>query len=611
MDGGPGIRNWIYWLIAATLIASGVTAPGVASGDPVGAATPADTVPLRDDPRRDGWRTEVFQSAAKAQLYRLAHFLEQPTEAAENEAKAVAAASFTSPGIRPTGLRQIFADTSIRVLRPAEAAAAEPLYQGALGLVDALRGLIAPLGEMTETRVEIKVIHVELEDTEASTRQIFALFGRTTQGYVEQHATWEAGWTRVGDSAPFLKSLRALEDFEEVHYQGQGQGGGVMFSDRTAGALAHNASFNQQLMRGTWSWLGELESGLGTDALGHSGLAIGDVDGDGLEDLYACQLGGLPNRLFLRTADGLANDRSAWAGVDWLDRSHSALLIDLDNDGDKDLVLGTGPALILMANDSSGRFAPRAAFRDISYAYSLAAADYDLDGDLDLFISRYTPLSDEPGPVVDVPSPIPYHDAQNGAPNYLLRNDGDWRFTDVTRETGLSADNRRWSFAASWEDFDNDGDPDLYVANDFGRNVLYRNDGVSEDQPRFINVAAQAGVEDTASGMSVAWGDADRDGRMDLYVGNMFSSAGNRIAFQSRFQPQMTAADRAAVQRLARGNSLFLGREGDRFADASIAAGVTRGRWAWGSIFVDLNNDGWEDLVVANGYLTAPNPDDL
>ncbi len=84
--------------------------------------------------------------------------------------------------------------------------------------------------------------------------------------------------------------------------------------------------------------------------------------------------------------------------------------------------------------------------------------------------------------------------------------------------------------AASWEDYDQDGDLDLYVANDFGRNNLYRN-----DDGQFVDVAAEAGVEDISAGMSVSWGDYNNDGQADLYVGNMFSSAGNRVTYQRQF----------------------------------------------------------------------------
>jgi hypothetical protein len=192
----------------------------------------------------------------------------------------------------------------------------------------------------------------------------------------------------------------------------------------------------------------------------------------------------------------------------------------------------------------------------------------------------------------------------------MWRNDRQWRFTNVTKQAGLDVNNRRFSFACAWEDFDNDGDQDLYVANDFGRNNLYRN-----DEGRFIDVAAEAGVEDISAGMSVNWGDYDNDGWMDLYVSNMWSSAGNRIAYQSRFLG--ARADRGTLadfQRHARGNSLFrnLSRNGEpTFRDVSIEAGVTMGRWAWSSRFVDINNDSWEDLIVANGNITQEDTSDL
>ncbi len=98
---------------------------------------------------------------------------------------------------------------------------------------------------------------------------------------------------------------------------------------------------------------------------------------------------------------------------------------------------------------------------------------------------------------------------------------------------------------------------------------------------------------------------------MDLYVSNMFSSAGNRIAFQRRFKQEANQATRTTIQRHARGNSLFENVEGKSFQDVSLRAGVTMGRWAWGSLAADLNNDGWQDLLVANGFVTGDDSGDL
>ena len=135
--------------------------------------------------------------------------------------------------------------------------------------------------------------------------------------------------------------------------------------------------------------------------------------------------------------------------------------------------------------------------------------------------------------------------------------------------------------AAAWEDFDNDGDQDLYVANDFGRNNLYRN-----HEGRFEDIAEAAQVIDHGSGMSVSWADYNRDGRVDLYIGNMFSAAGNRVSFQDRFTKGVPEATSGYLQRMARGNTLYrnLSSAADvKFEDTSQQTAVFMGRWAWAS----------------------------
>jgi hypothetical protein len=236
-------------------------------------------------------------------------------------------------------------------------------------------------------------------------------------------------------------------------------------------------------------------------------------------------------------------------------------------------------------------------------AYSLSSADYDNDGDLDVFACVYLARARH-REILTVP--VPFHDARDGGPNVLLRNEGNWKFNDATREAGLEPEATRRSYASSWEDFDNDGDMDLYVANDYGRNNLFRN-----DRGHFVDVAGPAGVEDQSFGMSASWGDFNRDGWMDLYVANMFSAAGNRIVYQRQFRANEDSASREKFQYMARGNSLFQNTGHGDFQDVSLAAAVNVGYWAWGSQFIDVNNDGYEDLVVANGFLTRQDPKDL
>jgi hypothetical protein len=413
---------------------------------------------------------------------------------------------------------------------------------------------------------------------------------------------WHTTWRLDDRNAWRLASLE-LRQFEEVRYRGPH---GKLFSDCTASILARNDCFKTQLLPSIDHWRLRLEESFGMDAAALTGMAVADVNGDGLDDVYFVEMGGLPNRLFVQQPDGTAVDRSAESGVDWLDRGHAALFADFDNDGDQDLVLGVGPLLLFLQNDGQGRFERVAELKPNPTAYALAAADYDNDGWLDLYACSYGNNYES---FADSVAPLPWHDANNGAPNSLFRNRGGWKFEDVTQRVGLDENNRRFSFASSWEDFDNDGDQDLYVANDFGRNNLYVND--INRSGRFHDAAPKLQVEDIGSGMSVSWGDYNNDGRMDLWVGNMFSGAGNRIAFQDRFRDGVVDDTVLQLRRFARGNSLFRNRGDGPLEDQSVEAGVTMTRWAWSSLMTDLNNDGWQDLLAANGYITGIQPDDL
>src|SRR5690606_38619080 len=187
-------------------------------------------------------------------------------------------------------------------------------------------------------------------------------------------------------------------------------------------------------------------------------------------------------------------------------------IVDLDNDGDQDLVLATALGLLFMENDGQARFrAVAAKHTPEARPVTISAADFDHDGYVDIYAGCYslrgTAVARSYGLLG---RPIPYHEVNNGGRNVLYRNDGNWRFRDVTRAVGLDENNRRFTLAAAWEDYDNDGLLDLYVVNDFGRNNLYRNHGGT-----FTDEAATAGVEDISAGMSVSWSDYNHDGWMD------------------------------------------------------------------------------------------------
>ncbi len=561
----------------------------------------------RFDVTNDRWNTEVLGAAAGKQLKVLGGLLEGGTPLAAADVAPLVAGDFTCQSLRPADLTTVSRDGAFTTRRWQEspgAGASDGVESGAgqhrgeVGMAQALQELMDALGTGI-VHTKLKITRIETSETFFTTRVRLEASALSATDGRQLVAAWRARWQYPdAGEPPRLRSIEPLS-YEEVAIRG-----GPLFADVTASTLGHNDAYRRQVLPGIDHWLGRVSRIAGMSLFGHHGLAIGDVNGDGLEDLYVCEAGGLPNRLYVQNPDGTATDASAAAGVDWLEWTPSALLIDLDNDGDQDLIAATRELLLLAANDGAGRFTLRRRMRRVvASPASLAAADYDADGDLDLYVCGYDGDPEYRG----LPGPFPYHDANNGGRNALLRNDGDFELVDVTDRVGLEQNNTRFSFAAAWEDADNDGDMDLYVANDFGRNNFYLNDG-----GRFADVAAPAGVEDVASGMSVAWGDADRDGWMDLYVSNMFSSAGGRVAYQGAFS-ESTGSATTNLQRMARGNSLFLGKGGSKvgFRDVSEAAGVTMGRWAWASKFADLDNDGWQDLVVTNGYVSNRGSGDL
>jgi hypothetical protein len=214
-----------------------------------------------------------------------------------------------------------------------------------------------------------------------------------------------------------------------------------------------------------------------------------------------------------RTCSGVLGRNSGWRVTRLPAASH--IFADLTNSGRQDLFVVRHSGPLLFINLGNGTFQvkpdtfhfarpPQGTFTGV------ALADYDRDGLLDVYFCTY---SFNQG-LSDYGFPKPYYDAQNGPPNFLLKNSGGHAFKDVTTEAGLDVSNNRFSFAGVWNDYDRDGWPDLYVVNDFGRKVLYKNNR----NGTFTDVSAEAGVEDPGEGMSATWFDYDNDGYDDIYA---------------------------------------------------------------------------------------------
>ena len=584
-----------------------------------------------DDPASDGWSSELRAARAKQTLDRLCSHFVGNGELSSADLERFCDKAFVSNALIPQLETSVYRDDVLNVTRWSPDAERGELYRGYSGFKALIQSLRSFWSTAQDARWEVKTFHVVEKSDGLETHQYVAVSGRLNGQWIEQHGTWATQWTVQSDAEELqLKSIQLMA-FEQTTSKSDRH----LFSDCTESALRENDVYRSQFLYGMNYWLDRTQDMRYFSPLGNAGLAIGDVNGDGLDDLFVCQEANLPNRLFLQQADGTAREVSADWHVDWLDGSRSALLIDLDNDGDQDLAVTILGGLVVAENVGQ-RFVVRDVLPTHDDTTSLTAADYDQDGDLDLYVcvdypndyfgaraaaSNATGSNDNllesslaaasSGTVVQGGAANRvYHDSNQAGQNSLFRNESSqrdgWSFVNVTDDVGLGENNRRFSWAACWEDYDNDGDQDLYVANDFGRNSLYRNDA-----GRFTDVAKSADVEDMASGMSAAWADIDHDGKMDLYVGNMFSSAGSRITLQPAFKQGSSQQVRQQLRRFARGSSLFrnLGTAG--FRDVSQSAGVTLGRWAWSSNFIDINNDGWQDIAIANGYITAESTSDL
>jgi tetratricopeptide (TPR) repeat protein len=467
--------------------------------------------------------------------------------------------------------------------------------------------LISPLSEVLTA--EFQVTDIELNAgtspafhplTTIKTEVRYDLVGSSADFFREQRVGyWDLEWEMADSGEPRLRKWRTLG---ETH----SRTASPVFVDITSAAMAGNGSYESQLLRGSDYWRTVLDGACGIDVYGDNGIAVGDFNNDGFDDVYVCQPAGLPNRLYRNRGDGTFEDVTEASGVGILESTSCALFADFDNDGWQDLLVvrSSGPWLFLNQRDGTFRLQPNA-FRFAQTPQGTftgaSVADYDRDGKLDVYFCLY--LYHQGFGQYQYPSP--YHDAQNGPPNFLMHNNGNGTFTDVTE--GINQNNNRYSFCCAWCDFNQDGWPDLYVVNDFGRKNLYRNNG----DGTFTDVAAEAGVEDVGAGMGACWLDFDNDGRADLYVADMWSSAGQRVTTQDVFMPGVSGEVLSMYRKHANGNSLFHNEGDGRFRDSTETAGVGMGRWAWSTDSWDFDHDGFPDLYVTNGMISGPSPHDL
>ncbi len=331
-----------------------------------------------------------------------------------------------------------------------------------------------------------------------------------------------------------------------------------------------------------------------------NGAAVSDYDGDGWFDLFVPSQE--RNFLYRNRGNGTFEEAAESAGLAQPPGGTGAVFFDADNDGDRDLLVAhpgwndgdgvVGNSTQFHRNDGKGRFtnaSAEAGFTELLCGFSPVVADCNNDGWLDVFVCGY-----QKGGFT---GPNSWVDATNGTRNALYVNQGGGKFVDVAQKVGFPTN--RWTYAAAWHDYDDDGDQDLYVANDYGPKELWRNDGNLE----FTEISQALGVTDVGNGMGCAFADFDSDGDVDLYASNMSSTAGNRIL--GRLLGSAGADDKGQMlKKFAAGNTLFA-YDGKTFAKVDSKFGGVGAAWAWSPQFFDIDLDGDLDLACANGFISG------
>jgi ketosteroid isomerase-like protein len=513
----------------------------------------------------------------------------------------------------------------------------------------------------SDVRVQLEAFNKKLSEVEIATFKVEAIEKSSRKKAIVRVIWWMRGTAPEGDApqvesrAAFRFSLKKNDDQwkitkKEFLHGTLVRGAGVGFVDVAEESGIDFLAVHNRMLQSDPDWKPTQFEIMQNS---HGGVSVSDYDGDGDDDLFFGD--GVRPRLYRNQGDGTFEDVTAKAFAGQFDQdgnlpgSSVSLFLDLDNDGDEDLFVGrsTLPSK-LFCNNGDGTFTevrrgspdpalaknpgvsrPNAATRG-EWASVASAADFNNDGLVDLYVGRYL------DPRNSLPTTLFY--TRNSEGNTLLMNNGDLTFTDVTEEMGVR--DGGLTLGTAWGDYDNDGDLDLYVANDFGRNAFFENQGPSGTRnakgnpvwKRFKEISAENGTVDISYGMSATFADLDNDADLDLYVSNVHSGQrwfGNKATLQNYIanalrqgelvedaaifdQLGKLSEDKWALgDRVIRGNSLFRNDGAKGFTDITEESQVNPHGWYWGSLIFDFDNDGRQDIYASNGWISGEIADDL
>ena len=350
-------------------------------------------------------------------------------------------------------------------------------------------------------------------------------------------------------------------------------------------------------------------------AFGGGGVAAEDINNDGYIDLLF--LSGRGNYLLKNEQGNGFTNMTETAGLNWLrpqdnmpGEPRQPIIADFDNDGLQDIFISyAGDQHRIYKNLGDFKFKDMTELANLGgqglIGGPATAADFDNDGNLDLYITYF-------GPFTQGVLPTLKRNNNNATPNQIFKNLGGFKFKNVTKNSGV--DNKGWSQAVSHSDFDNDGDQDIILGNDFGVNAYYRNDG----RFKFTDLAKAFGTDKASYSMNIGIADLNKDLLPDFYISNIVvMNKDEKYVLPNENTPMKFDSNKLATMRVIEANDLFLSELQNGKQTYSLSNAVGRGYsstgWSWGADFFDFDNDTDNDLYVLNGMneynlYTSDNP---
>lgn len=338
-------------------------------------------------------------------------------------------------------------------------------------------------------------------------------------------------------------------------------------------------------------------------AFGGSGVAAEDINNDGYVDILL--LGGRGNKLYINQHDGTFIERSAEYGLNWVRSQDNLpgevrqpLIADIDNDGWQDIIITYVNDQHRVYKNIQGKY-----FEDMSNIANLNGTglvggpatlfDLDNDGDLDLYITYF-------GNYIKGDLPTLKRRNSNGLPNQLFENIGNFKFKNITKNSGI--DNTGWAQAVTHTDLNNDNWQDLIVGNDFGVNAYY----INQKNGRFKEISEQLGTDKPSYTMGIGIADLNADQMPDIYISNIVTmNKDETYTLPNEDTILKFNSDKLASMRVIEANDLFISNDKQGQLTYQLSQNVARGYsstgWSWDADFFDYDHDGDEDLYVLNG----------